>query len=146
MATVVPIRATGPAAVTGVDMRTGIGVVRLSGYLNADAAPACCAAIGGLLRRRPRTIVLDLSATVDGPASCGFLAILAAHVRRHGAQLWLAAVPAGLRKELTSGRPGGAQEGYRIMPSVDVAAQFAREEAAQVRRPPPGVSLGDQGR
>jgi len=108
-----------PAAVTQAEMRCGVGVLALGGCLCAQARQSCLTGLSVLLRRRPRTIVLDLSGTTVGPGAVDLVGVLRRHAEHLGAVVWLAAVPAELAAQFAL---DGTE--HRVMPTADVAVQF----------------------
>ena len=137
MATVVPIRAGGPAAITTAALRSGTGVLALEGYLCREAGIACSSAMVLLLRRRPHTIVLDLSGAAAADGATELLDTMRRHAAHHGVDLYLAEVPAEVADHLASGDGG---EPFRIVPTVQACIRVPDEaRSAAVPCPGPGT-------
>ena len=127
MATVVPIRAGGPAAVTTAELRAGAGVLALEGFLCREAGRACSRGMVMLLQGKPRTFVLDLSGASAGPGTTELLDTMRHHAAHHGVDLWLAAVPADVAAQLAT---GGDTEPFRVVPTADAAVRCPDEGAS----------------
>ena len=78
-------------------------VITVGGALDRRAANPCRLGLEAALRIRPRSLLIDLGSVTSSEECCG--ALLSAMRRTaawHGAEVWLAAVPAPVRQTLES--------------------------------------------
>ncbi len=110
-------------------------VVTVGGALDLRAVQPCRMALEAALRKRPRTLLIDLTSVTSTEASgAGVLTAMRRTATWHGADVWLAAVPDMVRSELD--RSG-------------VSAQFPMARNAlraieEIRRQAPPRTLGIQ--
>lgn len=110
----------------GVSVANGVPVVSLEGHLGPDGVRECAGTFAGVVRVRPRRIVLDLSRAVIDEASVPVLGWLRHFAGRHGSKLVLAAVPTRAVEVLTH---ADVAPSYEFQATVALAVDAAAQEA-----------------
>lgn len=109
-----------------VSVVSGVPVVSLDGRLDPGCIRECATTFAGVVRVRPRRIVLDLSRTVIEDDSVPVLGLLRRFAGRHGSKLVLAAVPVRAVEVL---RRADVAPMYELQATVALAVDAATQEA-----------------
>lgn len=104
------------------EVRSGVGVVTVSGALDPGTVAGCRAALDRVLRARPADAVVDLAHARCLGESPAVLEAMRCYLARHGVRTWLAAAPEDVLVALSA---AGTTRLYRFRPTVDDAVDGA---------------------